>query len=298
MNELQEIEKKVEKEERLRQYTGVDRVIHAEEKLKEVNEEKTHRPAFNATTGLVGLDTTLGGLRKGQLIILSGAPKNGKTQMCQTFTDRFVKDGFKCLWFSYELGYEEFFEKFPMLVLDFYVPNYLSSGNVEWVEDKIIEAKMKHGLDFVFIDHLDFLRDPNVMKGVNYNMSSYVGGICQQVKRMAVKHDVVIFMMCHIRKNKWTSNDLPGAEELRDSGQIAQLADIVLMVSRKRVDGLYDGNKAVLGVIENRRNGKTQKFSVELRHGLFVETGEEAELEKQAESAARDYAIFDKPYKE
>jgi replicative DNA helicase len=182
----------------------------------------------------------------------------------------------KVLWFSYELGYEELFEKFPMDNLDFYVPNFLSSGNMDWVEEKIIETKLKHGLDYIFIDHLDFLRDTNILaKGVSTNLSSYIGGIVQRIKSIAVKHEVIIFLMCHITKSKWTTNQLPTSEQIRDSGQITQLADIVMMMIRNRDKGQYVENFATLGIMENRKTGKTGKLALKLVGEQFVAVNEE-----------------------
>ena len=209
------------------------------------------------------------------LYLLGDFTVTHNTLICQNFTRRFTDQGLRCLWFSYELGYEELFEKFPMQKLDFYVPNHLQSGNVEWIEKKIIESKAKYGVDMVFIDHLDFLRDTKVLSGISLNLSAYVGGIVQKIKSMAREQNVVIFLMSHIRKNQWTTSDLPSSEELRDSGQIAQLADIVMMIVRKRAERgseeIYDGNRALVGVIENRHNGRTKKVHVELVDKELIE---------------------------
>lgn len=256
-----------------------DSVILAEDKKNQIEELKKQTPHFLARSNIASLEDTVDGFRKGQLIIVSGPPKAGKTQFCQTLTKHFTQDEKKCLWFSYELGYDELFAKFPMTNLDFYVPNYIQTGNLDWIEEKVKESKEKFGTDIVFIDHLDFLRDPSELRGrnVSQNMSSYVGGLVQRVKSMARSQNVVIFLMCHIRKNEWTAKDVPTSAELRDSGQIAQLADIVMMVMRKRkrgsnVDEMYDGNFATLGVIENRHNGKTKKIPMELKDNEFVES--------------------------
>ena len=274
MKEIEILQKRIELEERLKDYKGADRVVLAEEKKQEIEEQRALRPHFVAKTSIPTLDACTEGFRKGQLIVLSGPPKQGKTSLCQTFTKKFDENNQKCIWFSYEMGYEELFQKFPMENLTFYVPAYMESGNVEWVEERIIEAKKKFGVDIVFIDHLDFLRDPNVLKGISLNLSSYVGGIVQKVKSMAVKHNVIIFLMSHIRKNKWTSKDLPSSEELRDTGQTAQLADIVLMIMRKRAkesNEIYEGNLCILGVMENRHNGRTKKMQLVFNNNEFTE---------------------------
>ena len=264
MDEIIKIEQRLKREVALKDYDGVDRVILAEEKKEEIEELKKNRPYFLAKTEIPMLDECVDGFRKGQLVIVSGPTKHGKTTFCQTLTKRFDEQGHKTLWFSYEVGYEELFEKFPMDNLSFYVPNYMENGNLNWIEDKIIEAKQKYETSIVFIDNLDFLRDTDILKGIGLNLSSYIGGIVQKIKRIAVEQDMLIFLMSHIRKNNWSSNELPTAEELRDSGQIAQLADIVLMIARlvapKGSEEVYVGNDAMVGVMANRHNGKTKKI--------------------------------------
>jgi len=288
MNETDKIDKIIEKEVALKNYKGSDRIIWAEDKKVELEEARMNKPLFRAMTKIPSLDKCVEGFRKGQLIIISGPTKNGKSSFCQTLTQNFIEDEKKCLWFSYEMGYEELFDKFPAEKLDFYIPNYVENGNLEWVENKIIESKQKFGTEIVFIDHLDFLRDPVVLRGVSINMSAYIGSIVQKVKSLAIRHNLVIFLMSHIRKNRWTTNELPSAEELRDSGQIAQLSDFVLMLIRKRAERtaneVYLGNEAVLGIMENRHNGKTKKIPLIFENKKFRELSlEEQVYEKRDE---------------
>lgn len=275
MSELKLIEKRLEREELLSTYEGQDRVILAQDKWEEIKEQSKNRPAFSAKTEIPMLDECVDGFRKGQLVVVSGPPKHGKSSFCQTLTKRFDQQGHKIVWFSYELGYEELFEKFPMENLSFYVPNYMENGNVKWIEDRVIEAKQKYGTEIVFIDHLDFLRDPDALKGIGLNLSAYVGSIVQKIKSLAVQQNILIFLMSHIRKNNWAGKELPSVEELRDSGQVAQLADIVLMIMRKisktgELD-IYDGNNGMLGVMANRHNGKTKKIPIVFNKGEFSE---------------------------
>lgn len=275
MQEIEKIEQRIQKEVLLKAYRGADRVVYAEDKKREIDLERKNKPKFIAMTGLPDLDSCTEGFRKGQLIVVSGPPKNGKTLLAQTFTDSFAQKGYRCLWFSYELGYEELFDKFPMDKLDFFVPNYMESGNLDWVEQRIIEAKQKHNTDIVFIDHLDFLRDPEVLRAVSSHLPAYIGSIVQKLKTMAIQNNIIIFLLSHIRKNEWTTNNVPTSEELADSRQIAQLADMVLMIIRRRaerkLDEVYDGAWAILGVMENRHNGKTRKISLAMDGGKFVE---------------------------
>jgi replicative DNA helicase len=243
-------------------------------------------------TGIPEIDKATTGFRKGELVVLSGPPKNGKTTVCQTFTSNMVASGAKVLWFTYEVGYEDFFDKYPS-TLDFYVPYKLESGNLPWVLEHIEKGIAEKGTEVVFIDHLDFLKDddPNEKKFVSRNNADYVASIIKKIKRFAVEHGIVIFLMTHLKKNNWSSGEMPESDDLRDTGQIAQLADYVMFVVRKRAAPgsleKYEMSSALLGIAENRRNGRTPKipmyFDPEKR--LFVEETietwyKEAEQEK------------------
>ena len=270
MKELETLENRIRKEVFLKDYKGQDRVVLAKDKKLQLEEEAKTRPKFSALVPTMPtLNECVDGFRKQQLVVVSGPPKNGKSELCATFTTNFMNQGLKCLWLPFEGMFEELFARF-LDKWDFYVPNYMEQGRIEWVEDKIIEAKQKFGTEIIFIDNLDFLCDPSMakeMRGINSNYATYVGSIVQRVKELAVAHNVLIFLMSHITKTKWTTNKLPDSEDLRDTGKTAQLADIVIMIIRersKKEDEVYTGNTAIMGVMENRLNGKTKKMRLEL----------------------------------
>ena len=273
--ELSQLQEKIEERKKLKDYQGFDRVIHISEKEEEIKkQQKIRGDIFIAESGLAGLEAlTGGGFREGQLIILSGSTKNGKTTVLRTLTTNFTKKGYKSLWFPYEESYEEMLARYSGKV-DFYIPKVLDSGNIDWVEERILESKEKFGTQIVFLDDLDNLKDTSVLRQANMNLPAYIGGIIQKLKNIARDNRMIIFLTCHIKKNDWSSNKLPTSEDIRDSGSIPQKADTVMMILRKRdlksPERLYlDGN--ILGVIENRYNGKTGKIDLTFENGIFKE---------------------------
>ncbi len=269
-----------QQDELLATYAGPDRVLPVSEILAKIIEERKTRPAFQIKLGISHFDECMGRLKKGHLVVISGPPKNGKTSLALTFTKNFVEQGLKCLWFPFEMGHEDILENFTELFnenFDFYSPAELVDKEIEWVRQRVKEAKKKkYGCDVVFIDHTDFLKDRRLItRNVNINMASYVGGIIQGVKSLALEQNVIIFLLHHLVKSNWTKNDLPTSEDMRDTGQVAQLSDFVLMMVRKRGkkggEQIYEGNEAIAGVIENRHGGKTKKFPLVLKNGFFTE---------------------------
>lgn len=273
----------------MKDYNGPDKVVKVSELWKKIEADRLTRPDFSAPTGIQTIDECLKKLKRGHLVVLSGPPKNGKTSLAMTFTKSFVEQGLKCLWFPFEMGHEDILESFKGLFSDtfeFYSPEELIDKELEWVRNRIIEAKAKYGVDAVFIDHTDFLRDRRLIsKQVSMNTATYVGAIIQGVKVLALEQNVIIVLLHHLTKANWSTNELPTAEDMRDTGQVAQLADYVLMIIRRRAskgsEQIYIENEAVGGVIENRHGGLTKKFMLNLVDGFFVERSAKEEIKPE-----------------
>lgn len=256
------------------------KIVKASEKWQQILEERKTRPPFQAKTGLPTIDMCLKRLKRGHFIVLSGPRKAGKTSLALTFTKSFIEQGLKCLWFPFEMGHEDILERFDKLFsknFDFFTPNELVDKDVEWVRTKVIEAQDKDGVDVIFIDHLDQLRDRKLlMKNVNMNMSSYIGGIVQSVQSLGKERNVIVVLLCHITKEKRGRNEVPDSDDIADTRHIMDLADFILMAMRakplrKNSLEVYDGNKAIIGVVENRHGGITKNFPAELIDEFFYE---------------------------
>ena len=221
------------------------------------------------------MDEATNGFRAGELVILSGPTKNGKTSFGQTLSVNFAKTVHN-LWFPFEGGYSEFFRKYPSDKLDFYIPQKPKDHSLNWVEDRIIEAKRKFDTKVVFIDNLDFLYDNEATNAAgmrNSNFATYVGGMVKRIKEIAMEQEVIVFLMVHLTKAKWNKEYLPDSSDIRDSSRIPQLADFVLMIMREKKEGIYT-DKSFLKVAENRYNGKTVKIPLNFNNGIFTESTE------------------------
>jgi replicative DNA helicase len=142
---------------------------------------------------------------------------------------------------------------------------------LQWVEERIIEAKLKFGINAVFIDHLHYVVDFLKIKG---NASLCIGDAVRRLKLLAVKHGVVIFLMAHTQKLRFDSK--PDIGDIRDSSFVAQEADIVFMIWRKILKddtGEIErfGNDAKLGIFKNRRNGTLEIIKMKYENGLYLE---------------------------
>lgn len=273
LKEQSVIEKELKRQERLavlRAYEGDDRVVLAEE----AKALYAQVGGFSVKTGIPMLDEVTEGFREGELVVVSGPTKNGKTEFCKTLSVTFGKT-VPCVWFPFEGGYRAFFAKYPGN-LDFYIPQKPKDHSVRWVEDRIIESKLKFGTKVVFIDNLDFLYDDEATKAAGVrdsNFATYVGGIVKKLKEIAMEQEMIVFLMVHLGKAKWSKLYPPESSDIRDSSRIPQLSDFVLMITRaKNEDGTYIAKNAMLRVAENRYNGNTKIIGLNLEDdGLFYE---------------------------
>jgi replicative DNA helicase len=105
------------------------------------------------------------------------------------------------------------------------------------------------------------------------SISYDIGGIVRGLKLLALKHNVVIFLICHTNKTK---ND--GLEELnlgdvRDSSFIEQEADAVFYVWR---DTATSENESIIKIAKNRKRGIiNKKVRLVFDHGRLWEKGSE-----------------------
>ncbi len=224
-------------------------------------------------TGYESFDYCLsGGFKQGELIIISGPTANGKTTFAQTLTYHLASNGVSSLWFSYEMGLREIWEKFTAMGVDekflAYVPFKLTNDRLDWIEKKIIEAKV-FGVKAVFIDHLGFLSGTPKKMTDNFsqNLSAYLGSICREIKIMAVKHDMMIFVIAHTRKT-----EKPSLNDISSSAGIAQEANTVFIVWRERLDVDDEGEDVLspntkISLEKNRATGRTKRIMCTLSCG-------------------------------
>jgi replicative DNA helicase len=267
-----EQEKRLEQlKEKARKYEGDDQVISSEEFIKKI---KSRPEEEKLKTGFRDLDYILDGFRLNQLITLCGPTKTGKTTFAMELTIRMKEHN--PMWIPFEEGAEELIAKF----LDrkeqppqFYTPEHLTSKTINWIEQKIVESIAKYNTKVVFIDHLHFIVPFTVER---HDLA--VGRTMRELKGLAKRWNVCIFILAHLKKTKLTEQ--PTLEDIRDSSFVAQESDTVMMIWRrsKRVNGKMEiTNDSGLSIQANRRTGKTGNIEMVFKDGRFLEKAWEVE---------------------
>ncbi len=213
-----------------REYAGDDQIVTSYELQDRLSAIKS-APHVNVKARIPGIDAACDGFRDGELIVISGPTKNGKTLLAQTLTMNFSQQKEYSCWFSYEVPARQFLEQFPALPL-FYLPSLNKAQDFDWFMERCLEAHIKFHVRVFFIDHLHYLIDMARIK----NTSLDIGTIVRRIKRFAVDNDFIIFLLAHVGKNE--SVDL-SYRDLRDSSFIAQESDCCIMVKRTPHEGQF-----------------------------------------------------------
>jgi replicative DNA helicase len=268
--EVKELKKEIEKQEKLLNYDGEDQVTLMQEIY---DKEKANAKPISFGTGIKSIDSLIEGFREGELVVITGITKRGKTTFAKTLTKNNSKNQ-KILWFSFEESVYEFCQGIESNMENIFVPSQLQFRNMNWIEDRIVESKLKYQTKIVFIDHLHYLFNPNLIPS---NASLIIGDIMRQLKLIAVKHGLTIFVLAHTRKLE--TSRIPHYDDVRDSALIANECDKMFIVHRERTNDAT--GKAMLSpettvVIElDRKKGSIMGENVKLnfKDGILHDTG-------------------------
>lgn len=252
-------------------YEGPDELITAEKYQEGIKQEEV---LYKAMSGIPSLDGILEGFRPGNVIIVSGPTKQGKTTLCQTLTTNMTNDGYKCLWFSFDTPPIELIERFPSLPT-FYLPKRNEMDKkIEWIESKVIEGLAKYDSRIVFIDHLGFL---SRFSDQHQNYATELTSIVRELKAIAIRWNITIFLNHHIRSIP--AETVPNWSHLKDSSGVAQDSDITIMVWRNRrkmeFGGIEYDPTSSISVQLHRRTGRTGTVRVNFKNNLLYEITDE-----------------------
>jgi replicative DNA helicase len=241
---------KLEKE--LAEYKGEDQVVAAQDLYRKLKDISNMRPEGFMKSNFPTMDNLIHGFWGGELTVISGPTKMGKTTLAQTLTVEFAEQDKSGIWFTYEVPALQFLDYFPALPA-FYMPSQLRSNALDWLYKRVYEAKLKFGLDYAFIDHLHYLIDMN-----RHNISIEIGHVMRFLKKMAIAMNIHIFLIAHLEKIRLDNE--PDETNLRDSSFVGQECDNCFMIWRKRSS---EYNEAVVKIVLNRRFGVMgKKFTV------------------------------------
>src|SRR3990167_8277354 len=272
--EIETVRQKTSTLQALESYASEDKVISFGELLEEINAGRALNANVKFYAKIPALDALTDGFRMGQLNVLSAPTGNGKTAFLQDLTRTFTDQGVPCLWFSYEMPPAELGERFGDSVPKFYLPRKLKESSLDWMKLRILEGIAKYETRVIFIDHLHYLLDMNMLSQAR-SASLLIGMLMRELKKFAISTETTIFLVSHLTKTKLEA--VPTIDDLRDSSFVGQEADIVMIMWRHREKdntsptGYRFTNESRLVVDKNRVNGKLGFVKMLFSNGKFTE---------------------------
>jgi replicative DNA helicase len=267
---------------------GASEAVRIGETLPLVRDEidrrmATGRADMGISTSLLDLDDKTLGLHGGDLGIIAGRPSMGKTSLAmQMLSHCCVEESGVGLAFSMEMVAKALTHRMVCNMgkvdmndakrgkLDKFAVDRWNeaAGKLEdarlYVDDqpalKIAQIrarcrrmKRKHGLNMIVVDHL------GLAQGTGDNRTQEVGSITRGLKAIAKEFNIPVIALCQLNRGvESRSNKRPMMSDLRESGDIEQDADLILLLYR---DEYYNPDSLDVGVAEinvaKQRDGET-----------------------------------------
>lgn len=246
-------------------------------------------------SGFGELDALTGGLYKGELTIIPGRPSMGKTAVALWMALFAAREGKKVVIFSVEMSKEQLVgrllsmisgvdsdklrfkgtsaadrEKLQQALTELQhlplVVEYCGSDTVDDIRAKALMLHKQGKLDVCFIDYLNLINLVVPKGSLQETTDLALGNVARRIKLMAEEMQVPVVLLAQMNREseKRPAPHFPVLSDLRNSGAIEQIADVVIFVYRaEKYNIFYDKNtkEDLRGVgmllVAKNRNGAT-----------------------------------------
>ena len=217
--------------------------------FKQITEENRNALA----TGFQDLDILLSGVEKGNLITIGARPAMGKTAFILSIMSNLLKQNKKCLLFSLEMSTSQIIKRLIAILGEIglitmnhnkllddsqkskieYILTAISYLNlticddiytIEGIRNKIAEERP----EYVFVDYLQLMETPRKKQ-----RSEAITNIMLDLKQIAKENNCIIFISSQLSRALESRCDKrPMLSDLRESGDIENISDVVMFIYR------------------------------------------------------------------
>jgi len=271
-----------------------DQFITIDKSLEDVNAIVSNNISGESSTigthtGFEKLDEH-GGFHDGDLVIIAAETSQGKTSFALSITKNILDNGGKIAFYSMEMQHYKLtarlvsmestvssssilynklnndeLKKFDTAVNNLMDKNLYyddrSTSNIDVILASIRNMKVKYDIDGAVIDYLQIL---SINRGNrNSTDEQLMGEIARRLKNLAKELGIWIVALSQLSRNQ--DNPVPTMSRLRSSGQIAEAADMVILIYRpecyqKRYPEPYTNSStdgtAMISIVKARDTGR------------------------------------------
>ena len=250
--------------------TLVELIPKVLEKMNEASQIKGG--LIGLTSGFKQLDRFTQGFQKQDLIIIAARPSTGKTSLALNLAYNMAKVGKKVAFFSLEMGGEPLtqrllsmesvisseklrsgqlsdpeWDKVLETAKEINTPNIIFNTNsfltIAELQNKCRKLKSENKLDCVMIDYLQLMHagrdDYNGKNNYSKNISTRqeeVAEISRSLKGLAKDLDIPVIALAQVNRAA-EKNATSQLSDIKESGQIEQDADLVIMIEKHKYEG-------------------------------------------------------------
>lgn len=250
-------------------------------------------------TGLVDLDKAIGGFAPGDVAIIGGRPRSGKSILAaQTAAHVALDLELPTLLISLEMRIPEIYNRIAASRLGINLGHFtngnmsdheasklarqagISAGCPLWVEDNPSHTiasigstarrfKRQYGLSLLVIDYLQLITPPKAE-----NRQVAVSEISRGMKLLASQLEIPVILAAQLNRNSESrSGYVPALGDLRESGSLENDASIVILVHREAAsdpNSLREGEADL--IVAKHRNGaqSTVTVAAQLHYARFA----------------------------
>ncbi|MDR1119125.1 MAG: replicative DNA helicase [Bifidobacteriaceae bacterium] len=258
--------------------------------VDEINElAAAKRHVTGIPTGLTELDNILGGLHKGQMVIVAARPGKGKSTLGLDFArSASIRHGMASVIFSLEMSKEEITHRLLAAESNVFLSSILSgrirqddwprissrigpikeaplfiddSPNMALMEirAKCRRLKQRHDLKLVVIDYLQLMSSGKRVESRQLEVSEF----SRALKKLAKELGLPVVAISQLNRSaEQRADKKPEISDLRESGSLEQDADVVILINQANdAQDNPDRGTAEL-IVAKHRNGPTGSAKV------------------------------------
>jgi replicative DNA helicase len=224
-----------------------------------INANREGRRLQGAPTGF-GMIDQRGGLQPSDLFVIAADSSQGKSSLALNMAENAAKSGYPCAYYSLEMTAGQLFARIlatetglPSNVLNTrpltdeqlsryqsasasvsQLPLYFderSTSSLDGILSSIRTMVFRHHIKVAVVDYLQILN----VNQKNVNKEQAMADAARRCKNLAKELNICIVLLSQLSRDR--DNPQPTMARLRDSGQIAEAADVVLLIYRPEVYG-------------------------------------------------------------